>query len=1189
MDQFNSMVALNNYVTQKGVNAEWKQGKDEKGFIMILTIPHPDGSGPVEVIGHASNLKEAKKAAAAEFFSTYVGDSACVEPPAKRAKTRKPETTATIAVGDAHHTHPKAILSTYCMRAGVKPEWNADTHGVHPAQCQRWTVTCTIPLQTPIVAQGTSASKKEAEIAAAEKVLAKLASIENVQQPAGASDPPAIKDLTKTKKSSASQVDPCLENGPEVVQSDATHSEVGESVPPDDTFGYTIANSKLALIQYLQRKRLPADIPTGPGVTKSFHAMLQIELPGGVLQHRCESSKKTQAQNLVAVCMCADLVTLGEMPPFQSKQQVLAEGITPITMTLSPEIEEQMDQLLGELSIEDVTAVWPEPQPGQSVLLDFDAEPWATLPDAKDISWSAPVWGRNPWKGDKVDGCEDQVDAGLKLQVEQEHKSNMPAYQSTFKKRQELPISFMREEILDAIEASPVTLISGSTGCGKTTQLPQMLLERAISRGEATGVNVLCTQPRRIAAITVAERVAMERGEQVGQSVGYHVRFSSILPRGYASVCYMTTGMLLRWMTTNGLRGVSHLLVDEVHERDLDSDFLLTIIKQLVHVAPGLRVILMSATIDTDKWSSYFGQGFGTTLEIPGRLFPVDVHYLEDVVRMVGPALTGKPDDEILVELIERLMTRLVMESCRKKRGAILVFLPGWETINTLNKKLTRSPQISKMIRVHLLHSQVPKEEQQQAFHAAPPPLVKVILSTNIAESSVTISDVVYVVDACQQKQLIPVPSAGGRTAYRLTNTPASKQNLIQRAGRAGRVQQGVCYRLISRWNFERLELSHQPEMTRMPLHQVTLMLKALNLGDAAPFLAQAPDPPTPQAVEKAILVLQDLKALDSGERITDLGVKLARLPVEPRMAFALLASCMLGLAEPMAILGAVASSPPIHLKPMGPGTKPVTTQEFSQHLLSDHHDALMMCYEVWSKPPHMAKSFCWQHWLDEKVIAKVTEAKEQTLRILTGMGFGAEAVAPCQGWISTLGTADETEDARKLWAMLTFLLSFGLEHFAVRRQGTRKVWVGPTKQSSVQASPGIPEVPNMDMSRPFFIFAELRENEWNSSCRVVTASGAAAVILGAARDLIYSAETGCLLVDGWAPVRLSYRSAARLSAMRAALRVCMLHIAKAGYGTGAEGDWVVTAFQALLSELCMPVEQSLGALTAMSSAGELS
>mmetsp|Transcript_72520 Transcript_72520/g.132517 ORF Transcript_72520/g.132517 Transcript_72520/m.132517 type:complete len:1279 (+) Transcript_72520:130-3966(+) len=1112
------------------------------------------------------------------------------------------------------HTHPKSVLSGLCMKAKLQPQWKVDTNGQHPAQCKKWTVTVTIPGIAEI--QGHATSKKEAEIAAATNALAQAEHLlqQKISDNAGAA-PAAVDDDSGGMLAvgqEAATMDDLGTSGPaspgkvqtpksmvaarkEFLQSLKNPADTkqagaptgfkavvssglapGESRPPTEAYGFTMATSRLGLNQYLQRRGLSSDIPTEPGEVKMFKATSEVKLLSGkVLKHFCEASNKKEAMNMVALCMCEDLCKLGEMAPFQTRKQALEEGIKPIPLELAPGLEEGVDALLGELSIMDVSATFPEPTPGQSLLLDFDAEPWATTPDSKEISWSPPEWGRNPWKGGREvgGGWENEMEVAGRLMAELSERDLTPAYQATLARRQELPISYMTEHILNAIESSPVTLISGSTGCGKTTQLPQMLLERAVARGEATKVNVLCTQPRRIAAITVAERVAMERGESLGQSVGYHVRFSQMLPRAYASVCYMTTGMLLRWMTHNGLRGVSHLLIDEVHERDLDSDFLLTIIKNLVQNCQGLSVILMSATIDTAKWSSYFGEGFGNTIEIPGRLFPVDVFYLDDITSIVGRPIQGKPDDEVLVDLMERLVMRLVDQSSQSDRGAILCFLPGWDNITALNGKLKKNWKIMQRIRVHLLHSQVPKDEQQAAFHQAPAPYVKVILSTNIAESSVTISDVVYVVDGCQQKQLVPIEHSGGRTAYRLTNTPASKQNLIQRAGRAGRVQNGVCYRLITRAAYERLAESLTPEMLRMPLHQVTLLLKALNLGDAAAFLAQAPDPPTAQAVMKAVIVLQDLKALDSGERITDLGVKMSKLPLEPRMAFALLGACMVGLAEPMAILGAIAASPPLQVPRWDNGQKVVHRQDSSEssvRLLSDHHDALMSCYKVWSMPQPMATQFCYKNWLDYNVIKKVTEAKDQTLQILRGMGFGDESLSSCQHWVSELGTPAETEEHRKHWALLTFLLSFGLEHFAVRRIGTRKVWIGTTTQSQVPVSPGVPEAPQYDVSIPFFLFAELRENEWSSSCRGVSAAGAPAVIFGAARDLTYDPRNECILVDGWAPVKLPYKSAARMSAMRTALRVILLYVAKSGMFNDENAN-LITAFRTLLAELCLP------------------
>ena len=200
-------------------------------------------------------------------------------------------------------------------------------------------------------------------------------------------------------------------------------------------------------------------------------------------------------------------------------------------------------------------------------------------------------------------------------------------------KREELPIFQMKRNILTTIQDSPVVLIRGNTGCGKTTQVCQYILDDYVSSGQGAYCNIICTQPRRISAVSVADRVANERTEELGLSVGYSVRFESVLPRPYGSVLFCTVGVLLRKLEA-GLRGVSHVIVDEIHERDVNSDFLLVVLRDMVHTYPDLKVILMSATIDTTLFSGYFGAC--PVVEVEGRAFPVQEYFLEDCIQMTN-------------------------------------------------------------------------------------------------------------------------------------------------------------------------------------------------------------------------------------------------------------------------------------------------------------------------------------------------------------------------------------------------------------------------------------------------------------------------------------------------------------------------------------------------------------------------
>lgn len=364
-----------------------------------------------------------------------------------------------------------------------------------------------------------------------------------------------------------------------------------------------------------------------------------------------------------------------------------------------------------------------------------------------------------------------------------------------------MPVTNFKNELLNAIEHNSVIIVRGATGCGKTTQIPQYILETYLERKQGAYCNIVVTQPRRISAVSVAERVAYEQIEDLGQSIGYSVRFESVLPRPYGGILFCTVGVLLRKLE-NGLRGVSHLVIDEIHERDINTDFLLVLIKDMVRTYKDLKVILMSATIDTSLFCDYFDDC--PILEIYGKTYPVQDYFLEDIIQLldfVPPIMNARKrknknsnddDDEddggeeeecvnqsnsgeqeetdcnsiispeysektrnSMRQLSEKTLSFELIESLIKyigflnQPGSILIFLPGWNLICSLLKYLREHPVFGNANKYILLplHSQIPREEQYRVFEDAPPGKTKIIVSTNIAESSITINDIVYVID----------------------------------------------------------------------------------------------------------------------------------------------------------------------------------------------------------------------------------------------------------------------------------------------------------------------------------------------------------------------------------------------------------------------------------------------------------
>src|SRR3989475_5544477 len=446
-----------------------------------------------------------------------------------------------------------------------------------------------------------------------------------------------------------------------------------------------------------------------------------------------------------------------------------------------------------------------------------------------------------------------------------------------------LPINARRDDICAALERHPVVIVCGETGSGKTTQLPKMLLEM----GRGKNARIGHTQPRRIAARSVATRIAEELGTELGGLVGCKVRFHDQVGP-HTALKLMTDGILLA--ETQGdreLREYDSIILDEAHERSLNIDFLLGYVKRLVARRPELRVVVTSATIDAERFSRHFDGA--PVIEVSGRLYPVELRY-----RPVGGDAEDTTRDEE-----EAALADAVAELCREGPGDVLVFLPGEREIrdaaDTLRRRGLRNLELLP------LYARLSAAEQDRVFK--PAGTRRVVLATNVAETSLTVPRIRYVVDTGFARIK--------RYSYRqkvemLRVEPISQAAARQRAGRCGRVANGVCIRLYSEEDFAKRPAFTDPELLRSSLASVILRAKSLGLGEVAdfPFL----DPPSPRAIADGYALLTELGAVDERNALTQIGGELARLPLDPRVGRMLVAARAEGCLEQVLIIAAALS-----------------------------------------------------------------------------------------------------------------------------------------------------------------------------------------------------------------------------------------------------------------------------------------
>ncbi|XP_077024747.1 putative ATP-dependent RNA helicase DHX35 isoform X2 [Tamandua tetradactyla] len=544
---------------------------------------------------------------------------------------------------------------------------------------------------------------------------------------------------------------------------------------------------------------------------------------------------------------------------------------------------------------------------------------------------------------------------------------------SVEQQRQKLPVFKLRNHILYLIENYQTVVIVGETGCGKSTQIPQYLAEAGwTADGRVVGV----TQPRRVAAVTVAGRVAEERGAVLGHEVGYCIRFDDCTDPLATRIKFLTDGMLVREMMVDPLlTKYSAIMLDEAHERTLYTDIAIGLLKKIQKKRGDLRLIVASATLDAEKFREFFNQNETSDptrdtcviLTVEGRTFPVDIFYLQSPV----------PD------YIKSTVETVVKIHQTEGDGDILAFLTGQEEVETVVSLLIEQARalartgMKRHLRVLPMYAGLPSFEQMKVFERMSRSVRKVIVATNVAETSITISGIVYVIDC----GFVKLRAYNPRTAIEcLVVVPVSQASANQRAGRGGRNRSGKCYRLYTEEAFDKLPQSTVPEMQRSNLAPVILQLKALGIDNVLRFHFMSPPPA--QSMVQALELLYALGGLDKDCRLTEpLGMRIAEFPLNPMFAKMLLESGNFGCSQEILSIAAMMQIQNIFVIP--PNQKSQAIRVHRKFAVEEgDHLTMLNVFEAFIK--HNKNSqWCQQHFLNYKGLLRAATVREQLKKLL--------------------------------------------------------------------------------------------------------------------------------------------------------------------------------------------------------------
>eukprot|EP00090_Calanus_glacialis_P045237 TRINITY_DN8265_c0_g1_i2.p1 TRINITY_DN8265_c0_g1~~TRINITY_DN8265_c0_g1_i2.p1 ORF type:complete len:1169 (-),score=448.58 TRINITY_DN8265_c0_g1_i2:22-3528(-) len=602
--------------------------------------------------------------------------------------------------------------------------------------------------------------------------------------------------------------------------------------------------------------------------------------------------------------------------------------------------------------------------------INFSLKPKKTEELLNRISFQDRESGRGGHQGVLTETMVEQFRTILSTYVNFLQKEKFTKLRKLRAGQAALPIAEYKEEILTKVQENQVVIVAGDTGCGKSTQVPQYLLDAGYK-------NIACTQPRRIACISLANRVSYETLSQYGMEIGYQIRFEKHRSQ-HTKVVFLTEGLLLRQVTSDpGLSNYDVIVLDEVHERHLHGDFLLGIIKCLVQQRKDLRVILMSATINIELFKNYFS-GSAPVIQVPGRLYPISLQYHPIPSVEDGDRLNPAPYVRVL-QMIDRKYPQT-------ERGDLLIFLSGITEITKVVDACRQYAEINNQWVVLPLHSTLSLAEQDKVFDYPPDGIRKVIVSTNIAETSVTIDGVRFVCDSGKVKEMTYDPVC---KMQRLKEFWVSRASAEQRKGRAGRTGPGVCFRLFSEAEYTAMTPYSKPEIERVPLDSLILQMVSMGLPDPRkfPFI----EPPPAESLENSITVLKEQEAMAEDETLTMTGKMLANLPVDVSIGKMLIMGTLFHQVESVLTLAAALSV-----------QSPFTNKAFRdpecvaarRSLDSDHGDPLTLlnAFREWLKiksdDRENSRKWCKRRGLEEQRFYEIIKLRKQFEQLLEEAGL---------------------------------------------------------------------------------------------------------------------------------------------------------------------------------------------------------